>query len=399
MTDVPPAPPGTSVAVDDIRVGETLTEPIFMPDGGPPLLAAGRVVTADHLDGLRRAGVREVRRGDPRDDLPVGDHASTVDPPGSSQPPLLARAIGPRDVPPGAGQEDVVAIRLLADLIHACGRSPDPVARALGAQVGRRAAEALEAGIALVVGSARMRDLLLGLGGLRPGFLGPAYETSLMSAIVGAHRRWSDERLERMAISGFLADIGMLALSDDVVEKPGPLSPSEEGAMRRHPEIGARLLTPLAGELPAVVAEVALQHHERVDGRGYPRGLAGAQVLEEAQVVAICHLYLAAVTGRCYRRALAPWKVLALLRRTAGSHADPRLVRAFIESVAVHPVGALARLSSGECGRILPGGRPLSPIVEVRWDADGTPVHPRRVIAEPRDDRLHVVAVGRATAR
>jgi hypothetical protein len=284
------------------------------------------------------------------------------------------------------------AARILADLLRSMGRSADPSRRARIPADGRRAVAALNQAIALVVGTAATRELLLRLAP-RPSFLTPAVETAVLAATVGAARRWSDDRLMKTALAGLLADVGMMLLPEAIVTKPGRPSPSEEAQLRQHPELGARLLEPLLADDTREVAEIVWQHHERLDGTGFPRGLTGTRIAEEAQVVGICQVYLAGVAGSSYRRPLPPWKVLQLIASAAGTGFDPRLVRATREGLAAHPVGALARLSSGECGRILPGPDPLAPIVEVRWALDGTPVPPRQVVTYPDDDRLHVVAV------
>lgn len=309
---------------------------------------------------------------------------SPVEPP--APPPL------PRDDAASGGDWSPQAARIFADLLRSMGRSADPARRARIPADGRRAVAALDQAIALVVGTPATRELLLRLAP-RPSFLTPAVETAVMAATIGATRRWSDDRLTKTALAGLLADVGMLLLPEAIVTKPGRPSPSEEAQLRQHPELGARLLEPLLTDDTHEVAEIVWQHHERLDGTGFPRGLAGTRIAEEAQVVGICQLYQAGVAGSGYRRPLPPWKVLQLMIAAAGTGFEPRLVRAVRDGLAVHPVGALARLSSGECGRILPGVDPLAPIVEVRWAPDGTPVPAHQVVTHPDDHRLHIVAV------
>lgn len=260
--------------------------------------------------------------------------------------------------------------------------------------IGQRACEALEVALQKVAATPAAVDLLLSVG-MRPSFLGPSADTALMVAVMGSRRGWTDERIVEACISGLFADVGMLRLPDDVaINKPGALSPEEQRMMRLHPALGAEVLEPLAATLGAQLAEIAHQHHERIDGGGYPRGLEGTAILEEAQAVGICHLYLAATRVRSYREALSPAKTLALIEGLAGTAWDPRVVRAFVDGIAPYPIGTLVRLSSGECGTVVRGGEALRPLVEVQWAQDGTTVPPRLVPASTGSSGLRIVAIG-----
>lgn len=294
------------------------------------------------------------------------------------------------DAPP----DRTLASRIVAAALRGNLRATRPETVASDVSVGRQAVEAFETAIAAVSASHEAVDLLVRTG-LRPGFLGPGVETALMVAIIGVRRGWDEERLRRAAIAAIFADIGMLKLPPESTARPGALSEEEMRVIRLHPLLGAELVEPLAGALAPGITEISLQHHERIDGRGYPHGVDGAEILEESQAVGICHVYFAATHERAYRETLPPARAIALIEGLAGAAWDPRVVRAFVDGIAPYPVGTLVRLSSGDCGVVRPGGEALRPLVEVRWRADGSGVEPRVLPASTSGTGLCIVAVGR----
>jgi diguanylate cyclase (GGDEF)-like protein/putative nucleotidyltransferase with HDIG domain len=136
------------------------------------------------------------------------------------------------------------------------------------------------------------------------------------------------DRIERMRIAGLLHDIGKLAVADAVLHKPGALTDAEWAEVRRHPEVGARILGH-AGM--ADVASWVIAHHERWEGGGYPSGTAGEAIPLEARVLAVADAYEAMTADRPYRPApLSHEAARAELRRCAGTQFDPAVVDAFL---------------------------------------------------------------------
>ena len=143
---------------------------------------------------------------------------------------------------------------------------------------------------------------------------------------------WDEQRLELLQIGGPLHDIGKLAISDEVLAKPGRLDEDELAQIREHPRLGARLLLRLAafrGALPYV-----LYHHERWDGGGYSTGRAGEQIPLEARVLAVADAFDAMTSDRPYRPALDRDEAVAEVARCAGTQFDPEVVRVFLELFA-----------------------------------------------------------------
>jgi putative two-component system response regulator len=152
---------------------------------------------------------------------------------------------------------------------------------------------------------------------------------SLASALLGRAAGLSAAECELILNASPMHDIGKIGIPDRVLLKPGPLEESEWKIMKRHPTIGAELLAGGSSELMQMAETIALCHHEKWDGTGYPRGLVGTAIPLAARIVAVCDVFDALLSRRPYKE---PWTVdraLGELERCAGSHLDPALVAKF----------------------------------------------------------------------
>lgn len=174
---------------------------------------------------------------------------------------------------------------------------------------------------ALALGLA-LHDARLAAHGDRVGALAHA---------MGAKLGLSAPQLEQLELAGRLHDLGMLAVSPRVRERPGPLWPSEAAEVRRHPVLAAELLGEFK-QLAGLTAAVR-HHHERWDGEGYPDGLAGQAIPLEARLLAVADAYATLTTTQPYRAACAPESAIAELRREAGGQFDSVAVQALVEVV------------------------------------------------------------------
>ena len=146
----------------------------------------------------------------------------------------------------------------------------------------------------------------------------------------------SPAEAELVARAGLLHDIGKIGIPESVLRKAGPLTSEEWALMRRHPVIGAQIVAPF--EFFTAGAAVIRHHHERVDGSGYPEGLAGTVIPFGARIVAVADVYDALTSDRPYRPAMAASDALAQLQAEAGRGLDADIVGAFIS--LGQPVGA-----------------------------------------------------------
>ena len=156
---------------------------------------------------------------------------------------------------------------------------------------------------------------------------------ALLAVEVGDELGLPPGRLRSMATGGLLHDIGKLSIRDEVLRKPSSLTDAEFAEVKQHAGAGVALLEELGGFDPLVLALVH-DHHERLDGSGYPRGLARGEISLEAQILAVCDVYDALISPRVYRDAWPHERAAALLRQGAGTQFDARCVEALERVVA-----------------------------------------------------------------
>jgi putative nucleotidyltransferase with HDIG domain len=151
---------------------------------------------------------------------------------------------------------------------------------------------------------------------------------ALRAVQVGEELGLSPARLRELATGGLVHDIGKLSVPNSILKKPGKLTSDEFDVIKRHPDIGYRMLGDLG--FSKSVAQLVLDHHERLDGSGYPRGLEGPAMTLEARILAVCDVYDALVSNRVYREAFTHEEAMEILRGDAGT----KLVRRCIATLA-----------------------------------------------------------------
>jgi hypothetical protein len=151
-----------------------------------------------------------------------------------------------------------------------------------------------------------------------------------LSALLAAELGWSDAQCLLMRLAAPLHDVGKIAIPDSILLKEGALTQPERVEMQKHTTMGARVLADGNSELMRMAEVIALSHHERWDGSGYPRKLKGEAIPIEGRIVAVADVYDALTHDRPYHTALPDHGVVAELRRQAGSQFDPAVVDALL---------------------------------------------------------------------
>ncbi|MEA5046978.1 MAG: transporter substrate-binding domain-containing protein [Eubacteriales bacterium] len=141
----------------------------------------------------------------------------------------------------------------------------------------------------------------------------------------------SAKELDEMSLFAMLHDIGKVGINDAILQKPGALTPEEWLEMRKHPEIGFRIAQNNIDLAP--ISEYILSHHERWDGKGYPRGLAGRDIPLSSRILAVVDAYDAMTSERVYSKARSKEEAAAEILRNAGTQFDPTIARVFVEKV------------------------------------------------------------------
>jgi diguanylate cyclase (GGDEF)-like protein len=196
-------------------------------------------------------------------------------------------------------------------------------------QVGRMLASSrgpndAELQLATVLGLAEALDMRA------TGTPGHSREVGRYSELIARELGLPDDRTDRVRVAGVLHDVGRIGVSDLILTKPGPLDEEEWSEMRRHPEIAARLL---AHDDLGELRDWVLMHHERPDGKGYPKGLCNEQIPLEAKIVAVADAYEALVSNRPWRPAFDAATACAELEAAAGTRFDAEVVGALVRAL------------------------------------------------------------------
>lgn len=144
----------------------------------------------------------------------------------------------------------------------------------------------------------------------------------------------SQQESRSIYLASPLHDIGKVAIPDGILLKPGLLDDDERTIIKTHAEIGARILRGSTSDLIKLAAQIAENHHERWDGKGYPKGISGKAIPLCARIVAIADVFDALTTERPYKKALSPESALSILRSERGRHFDPECLDAFLAALA-----------------------------------------------------------------
>jgi HD-GYP domain-containing protein (c-di-GMP phosphodiesterase class II) len=160
------------------------------------------------------------------------------------------------------------------------------------------------------------------------------------------------ETTRQAGLGGLLHDTGKAMISNDILKKPGRLTEKEFDIMKHHPKDGYDILmkTPNIGQIPL---EIALHHHERMDGSGYPDNQPASEISTLVQMAAIVDVYDAITSDRCYHAAIHAAEALRKIYEWSDHHFNPRHVHAFIRCVGIYPVGTLVLLESGRMGVVM----------------------------------------------
>jgi len=153
---------------------------------------------------------------------------------------------------------------------------------------------------------------------------------SHFSRIIALEAGFSPDEAEELLHAAPMHDVGKIGIPDAILQKPGKLDENEWLIMQKHPEIGAQIIGEHNASMLQMARRIALGHHEKWDGSGYPAGLAGDDIPIEARIVAIADVFDALTSVRPYKKAWTVEDAVALIREQSGRHFDPQLVECFI---------------------------------------------------------------------
>lgn len=192
---------------------------------------------------------------------------------------------------------------------------------------------------------------------------------SILMTILCKHMNIKRKVMEELALGAFLHDIGKVLIPDNILNKPGKFTDDEYEIMKTHVLLGVKVLedTP---NVPDIVMSVVKEHHERIDGKGYPYKLAAKDISVYGRMIAIVDSYDAMTAERVYKAGMHPIKAFKILIRESPNSYDKALVGQFIQCLGLYPIGTLVKLNSGKVGLIsrLNKNKPLNPFVRVFYN-------------------------------
>ncbi|MDA3852220.1 MAG: HD-GYP domain-containing protein [Spirochaetaceae bacterium] len=195
---------------------------------------------------------------------------------------------------------------------------------------------------------------------------------SIIAANIGNALELNDKDLNFITQGGLLHDVGMLRVPKEIKDKRQKLESNELTTMRSHPLYSYQIIqNDLL--LDEEVAQIALQHHERWDGEGYPQGLDGKSIEYLARIVSIADAFVAMISERPYINSMIVFEAMKQILSDNSRRFDPEILKIFIRSMGIYPLGSLVLLNDGAIGRVVEVNKeaPLRPSVIVLIDTDG----------------------------
>jgi HD-GYP domain-containing protein (c-di-GMP phosphodiesterase class II) len=215
-----------------------------------------------------------------------------------------------------------------------------------------------------------------------------ALQVSIYMIVFGRFLELAREELELLGMVGLLQDVGKTRLPASLMEKNTTLTPEEAEIFKSHVQLGAEILKATPG-MPPRLLELAILHHERQDGTGYPKGLKGSQIGLYGSIAAIADAFDILTAQRSKGEPLSPSAALSYLYKERGTGYHSDLVEQFIQCVGVFPVGSVVELNSGETGLVITQNlvRRLKPRVMIVLDGKGNPMRPHKILDLDRDPK------------
>lgn len=194
----------------------------------------------------------------------------------------------------------------------------------------------------------------------------------ILSLITGISLSYNTLQLKELGIGALLHDIGSCQVPQEILNKPGPLTDKELQKIHKHPLAGFNILRQIP-EFPTLSCQIALEHHERLDGSGYPQQLRGKNIHEYAQIVSVTDVYDALLSYRNYRPAFLQYSAVQELTRNTYTLYNPHIVSSFLENIAIYPIGTIVQLNTKEIGIVVDVNKrsQFHPVVHILQDTQG----------------------------
>lgn len=212
----------------------------------------------------------------------------------------------------------------------------------------------------------------------------------IMSISLGLGLRYNRSKVDELSLGAFLNDIGTSEYLKLALQ-PRQLSEGEYNQIKDHISASVMILSSIK-ELPEAVIQAIKETHERMDGKGYPRGIKGGELSEYARIIAIADVYEAAVHSRVYRKKRSPHEVIKEMLSSVSGSFDSRALKAFINLIGIYPAGSYVELNSAEIAKAISSNDnfPLRPVVNIIFDSNKRRLNEPRLINLAKQFNLYI---------
>ncbi len=195
---------------------------------------------------------------------------------------------------------------------------------------------------------------------------------AILALLTGRALGLPENKLNDLGTGAIMHDLGRVYIPTEIYDKPGKLTDEEYEQIKQHPIYGYNMVKSNPN-ISAIVKTIILMHHEKLDGSGYPLGLTGDKLNVYVKIVGICDMFEAMVSHRAYRSKMPVYKALELLSAQTIDKIDSDIYKAFIQNIAIYPIGTGVLLNTGEKGLVIQNNKsiPTRPVVRILISPDG----------------------------
>jgi HD-GYP domain-containing protein (c-di-GMP phosphodiesterase class II) len=375
------------IEVSTLKPGLVFSEPVYI-EGNNILVPAGVPLRKKDIDRLKSWGIDTVESDgegaipDPQAKAAPDKAARSLPKAGAEAPAAPAEESAPA---PGKNAKKTPGMLSLSEVQENTGayrdyisliEKLDAVFENIGGGISVEARSIDNISTQLLQGVRDQRDSFIGfiLGGEVAGreMAKSSVNAAILSALIAHELKMPNHKILQIVTGALLHDVGMLRLPKEILAKKGGLSDSELQRVKSHPLYSHKIVSK---ELlyPEDVGLIALQHHERWDGEGYPRQTAGAAIDTGARIVSVADAFEAMVSQKSYRNSMVGYQAIKNLLSDNSRRFDPDILKAFIQTMGIYPIGSLVLLNNGAMARVVEvhGEAPLRPKIHVLVDEFG----------------------------
>ncbi|MCW8108896.1 HD-GYP domain-containing protein [Alteromonas ponticola] len=334
----------TKIKINELKPGMYVHH-IDEQSGKVQIKSKGRVTSQAIVDSLKKRGVKTLTIDESKNFTAEGEISSLENNDAASNSTLEQSAVAKKE-----GEERVSFNKelLRAERLHKRGKA-----------IQKQLLNAVKKGLPfddkiprefsqnLVSSIDRNPDALICLTKIREKddyLLEHSLNVAILLANFGRYLEMSDQEVEDLAYAGFLHDIGKIKIPDSILHKPGRLDEMEMNVMKDHVYYGVKVLEEMS--IASHLVQAVSEHHERLDGYGYPNGAREEEISQAGRMLAIADMYDALTADRCYKAGMPSQKALQILLSDTPHKLDAKLVHLFIKCMGIYPVGSLVKLDN-----------------------------------------------------